>query len=821
MPVKRINLMPFFFLFSFYSFVFSQEDFSFDNFLAELVKEIDTQIKKEENELESSPAPKEEEPITKEKEEEIFIERAKDLKTDFINEFPPAPKPGEKATPSESKKLKLPLFKSEALEFYLSMLSKNINDINKNIAGLDEFKRKKFTIFQKNIGSFIETIDKISSNSIYHPILYEKAFNNLRKKIVTTAEKVKKLNSDLSIALTASPKNIKDTSKKPNSNLIKPHNIVEKNKILTKKEKKAFGAMKLSPSATPNEILGIVENASINEIRNAYSRLMEQWRSPKDLKLKKIASTVRNIINNAYETLLFGTDTELYTPAGVKLALDKIEDFFIKELPNLSSEVKKVLDKSGKLVSAAKSEQEKLAKSAQARLSKLEKTRPSQSISFGRDYEGESYTPRTTSKGSYEQRGSGHEAPFYGEPSYEGYGEPYYGSGFGDWQGGGFGSDNSVTSGFEKSGMKENKSTKGEEKKEEPASKTPEKLEGDEAREANIKNSVIDLSKKLKNESDKDKIEELLDDIEANTNTLATLQIGLDPKRKKNLKWKDLNEKYKNALETYKSFNKKRTSKPKDGEEDKEEPRRGPIAVEASEEKEKNIKEAVIDLTKQLESTSNKEDIKNIMDDIELHTDVLKKVQVGLDPMRKKQDEWISLDKKYKNSIKTFDTFKEKIISPMERPGESEFKTSAPFQALEQLDKYSNELQNKFSLAQGNTTSLETFLFSADKKLAIANRTYDFDSLISSMKDLEVNLRQLNNEFNDIEKNGNSLLSNLRNLVHWNPKLKTESDKVSALESKLRNIVNTANQLKNKLSDYDFKRRALLDKAAVTRQLKI
>lgn len=81
-----------------------------------------------------------------------------------------------------------------------------------------------------------------------------------------------------------------------------------------------------------------------------------------------------------------------------------------------------------------------------------------------------------------------------------------------------------------------------------------------ESKEINIKNAIIDLSKKLKLEADKSEINKLLKEIDLNMNALSELQTNLNPLRKTQFKWKELDNKYKLAIEFIDSYMKKRES---------------------------------------------------------------------------------------------------------------------------------------------------------------------------------------------------------------------------------------------------------------------
>lgn len=807
-----------------YKTLAQDEEFSFDSFLAELVKEIDQQIQTEEAEIDAPLIPEKEKPS-----QEIIIERSKDLKTDFLNEFPPAPKPGEKAIESD-KKPELPRFKSDAAEYYLSLLSASLSNISKKTAGLDQAKIKKFGTFKKNIASIIEKLDKIESNRIYHPILFEKTFNNFRKKILSSAEKLKKLDSELELALAKAPKDLKifsgsqASTESPLKPLKEAHKKAVAKNTITKEQEMAYSALGLESTATDYEVLGVKENATISQIREAYNKLMNKWNAPKEEELKKISKSVKNIINKAYENIILGEEAIMTTSAGTRIALDKIYDFFLKELPPLSTELQKVIEKASKSVSVAKQEQEKLTKAAQARLAKLERTRPAAPASFGREYGGEEYFPESRGRGGrgdYQGGGYTYEAPSFEGVPYESYGEPSYGEYEGFGTGGGFGGG-STSSGFGKGGRGEKEKeeiAKGEPKKEQP-SKAPEKLEGDEARESNIKNSVVDLSKKLQSESDKEKINELLDDIDANISTLSSLQIGLDPKRKKNSKWKNLNDKYKDAIKKYEPFAKKRAAGAKP-----ESPTRKPDiivtpppAIEATEEKERNIKEAVIEMVKKLNYAVKKDEIEELISEIGEHNDILKRIQIGLDPMRKAKKDWIRLDKDYKANLETFKRLKKEHTPKEEESIDEEAITRSPgFQLLNQIEQFSNNLQNKFNLAQSNSNSVESFLFEAEKKLGISSKKSEFDGIISVMNDLEVNLRQLNSEFDEIQKNGTALLRQLQDLIQRNPALKTNAAKIAEIEFRFKSIINSSRQMLTKLLTYDAKRKTILENALKNR----
>lgn len=80
--------------------------------------------------------------------------------------------------------------------------------------------------------------------------------------------------------------------------------------------------------------------------------------------------------------------------------------------------------------------------------------------------------------------------------------------------------------------------------------KYTQKLEIDEVKEINIKNNIIDIVEKLKLETNEDKCDELLDEIDSNIHALTGLKRVLNPKRKEQSKWKDLDKRYNGALET-------------------------------------------------------------------------------------------------------------------------------------------------------------------------------------------------------------------------------------------------------------------------------
>lgn len=192
------------FAIQFSTYVISQEDFNFEDFLQGLIKEIDEQTQQEEATIEKSidVEAKKEAP----KKEGVLI-KSVDLKTDFLEEFPPTPKKDEKKlSEDEKKKLELPNFKKESLDYYLSQLSTLIGEIRKKVSGFSDYQKKKFDPLQKNISESIELLDKIRSNEVYYKILYEAEFNALRKKIVNITEKLRDLDTNLEIAITEPPR---------------------------------------------------------------------------------------------------------------------------------------------------------------------------------------------------------------------------------------------------------------------------------------------------------------------------------------------------------------------------------------------------------------------------------------------------------------------------------------------------------------------------------------------------------------------------------------------------------------------------------------
>lgn len=600
---------------------------------------------------------------------------------------------------------------------------------------------------------------------------------------------------------------------------ITKHKAAISKHALSKVEEDAYRILGNTPTDSPYKILGIKKGISRSEIQKIYQAQRNMWQNTKDLN-PTLANKIIEILDHSYESVLLGAQGE--ESAAAKISSNKIREIFDKELPSLNDDLKKVIAKASKAITEAQKEEEKRIKAAQERAKRIERMRPQAPISFGREYGGEDYIPQRSSSGGYETPSYELPAEYYGggvgAPMFGGYED--FGGGFG---GGGFGEGNfGEKGGFGGGGGGREEGTIGEEKegakaetpKEAEKEKEKEKVESDEAKEINIKNTVIDISKKIKTETSTKKIDELLDEADSNIDALVGLKIGLDPKRKKQLKWVDLDKKYKSAIDTLEPYKKKKAERDKTKGEEKEKKAAPVTPLEHSEAKEENIKTSIIEMIQKLENATNKDEIEELIEEIDIYIEILKQVQIGLSPTRKLNKSWMGLDRNYNNALKTFENIKKKY-APKEVSGEELLKSNVG-QSLMTLDQFASNLKtksmNNAELIEDRLRYIRDLLADLEKRAESAKTTNEIETALTLMQQLEKNISQLDKEILSLIFDANSLNSQLQSLLSSNPGLRTLNKQIFEIENKLNFVLQMTRQYQIKLSEFNNKRKELLEK---------
>ena len=157
------------------------QDVSFDDFFAQLLKEIEEETAaQEQKEPERTPAARPLAPaVLKPGAAVAPQEKAADQKTNFLRAYTPAP-----AATGEELRLKLPAFKEEALEHYLRNTRGHLEELSQAIGALDVSERAQFALYQTAINNSIAGIGQVLSKKVYERALFDTGFDHLRKAIV-------------------------------------------------------------------------------------------------------------------------------------------------------------------------------------------------------------------------------------------------------------------------------------------------------------------------------------------------------------------------------------------------------------------------------------------------------------------------------------------------------------------------------------------------------------------------------------------------------------------------------------------------------------
>ncbi len=190
--------------------VLTKEDVSFEDFLGELLKEIEKEAQQMEKKgikpmpfgqppgpktpkmpSKISPAPMSTRPTSQMMTDDKPVDMATNFLRPCISKHPTGLKPGEKPPAP-----KLPAFKEEALQKFVNELIIELRRINKKIASFDVYERQKFTPHLSTIDEVETLIGQIISKKLYHRALFDISFNLLRSMIIDYGAHLEKLNND-------------------------------------------------------------------------------------------------------------------------------------------------------------------------------------------------------------------------------------------------------------------------------------------------------------------------------------------------------------------------------------------------------------------------------------------------------------------------------------------------------------------------------------------------------------------------------------------------------------------------------------------------